>query len=221
MRLSLLVAKNFIDSYGPVQFLLKIFILDFIHYFTLCYLLEPGAPSIFTLFYEKHPFFIALACFSSSAMSWERDVFCGLGKVYMLSRPLNVILSRLLTSMFLFAPFIIFLFSTIIFQSENLLFDILNAIILAVASTCLGICLGFAYGFEKEKAINNIIHISVWILAFGSSFSRYNSSALSNSILPTNLSLSSPTAEFTKSLFCLFVSYILLKKGFRPKTRIY
>jgi hypothetical protein len=221
MKLSILVAKNFIDSYGPVQFLLKILLLDFIHYFTLCYLFEPGAASIAALFYEKHTFFIALACFSSATLSWEKDVFCGLGKAYVLSSPWTIVTSRLLTCLCICGPFLAFLFVTIVRQSTQVGLECLNAFVLAVAATGLGISLGFAYGFNREKSINNMVHVSVWILALGSSFSRYNNSQLFNSVLPSNLSLSSPGTEFFKSLIWLFVSYLLLKKGFQPKSRMF
>ncbi len=221
MIASLLVAKNFIDSLGRIQFLSKIFILDFLHYFTLCFLLENSAPPLFATFYSKYSFFACLAGLSSGIFSWERDVFSGLGKSYILTTKWKAYSSRIVLSCLLCSPFLCFLFVSILLTSNYVMADCLNFLFLAAASNCLGIGIGFFFGFGKEKAINNSLHLSVWVLAIGSGFSSDNTNFITDILLPTSPLNTSLSIEFTKSLVMIFGSYILIRLGSRPRSKLF
>ncbi|MDX7987339.1 hypothetical protein FE392_08345 [Xenorhabdus sp. 12] len=223
MRISALVFKNYLRQVTIKEYLIMAFIHVPLSVVILIMVFAEKQDTFINVFLDKYPYLFASQSFISGLLSWDIEIYAGIYP-YMHSKPHKLILSRTLYFVMIMLPITLFSILLFIILGESL-YGVAHILLLMVVMGLLGIGFALSYGFNSEKSLNNINHLSIWLLSMMPGIAIPINSGLSpflSLIFPQHVSsMNDFIIELLKLACYLTIAVFLIYKGCQPAGRMY
>ncbi|PHM44751.1 hypothetical protein Xmau_01464 [Xenorhabdus mauleonii] len=223
MRISVLIFKNYLRQITIKEYLIMALIHVPLSVVILVMVFAEKQDTFINVFLNKYPYLFASQSFISGLLSWDIEIYAGIYP-YMHAKPHKLVLSRTLYFVMRMLPITFFSILLFIIFGENL-YGVVHILLLMVVMGLLGIGFALSYGFNSEKSLNNINHLSIWILSLTPGIAIPVNSGLSpylSLIFPQNVSsVDEFMIELLKLASYLTLAVFLIYKGCQPSGRMY
>ena len=219
LTLARIALSNRIEEGGKRSYFSRIGVLALLNIWVLGMLLTTSQRGIsIQEFSLNYVFFIPLVSLIAGLGAFESELLSGISEWCVLySRPM--ILSRvMLVAAEVFAPSA--LFAGLLIASNHDPLHLFFLIGFVLVFSVLGLGLGIYLGFRHDKSVNNMVHLSTWVLGFGPGPFFGVKAAGYHRFFPGGCLLSGNYGlELFKLAAFLSIGFVLLKQGSRPRSR--
>ncbi|PHM50726.1 hypothetical protein [Xenorhabdus miraniensis] len=223
MKIMILIFKNYFRQITIKEYIILVFIHVPLNIIILIMMFSENKNNFIDVFLHKYSYIFASQAFVSGLLSWEVEVYAGIYP-YMSTKVYKLVLSRTLFFITRLLPITLISILLLIFINASL-YSIIHIILLMITMGVLGTGFALSYGFNSEKSLNNINHLSIWIFSMMPGMAIPLESSLSpylSFIFPQSVySIDELFIELLKLTLYFIIALYLICKNYYPAKKMY